>query len=70
MKAKASIHPAQIDVINEAFRPSAKAIEDAQNLVKAFEEAKENGKLAFEYGKVMVGPPHLKSALDLLDRAE
>jgi citrate lyase subunit beta / citryl-CoA lyase len=64
--AKAAIHPAQVDVINEAFTPSAKDIEWAKQVVAAFDSAGDTGVAAID-GK-MLDRPHLRSARRVLDR--
>jgi citrate lyase subunit beta / citryl-CoA lyase len=59
-----AIHPAQIDVINHAFTPSAAAIAQARQIVAAFETRPEAGALQFE-GR-MIDAPHLKQARRIL----
>lgn len=65
--AKAAIHPAQIEVINEAFTPSRSDIEWAQRVVTVFEDAGDAGVAAID-GR-MLDRPHLRSARRMLDRA-
>ncbi len=65
--AKAAIHPAQCDVINEAFTPSVKDIEWAKEVVAAFDAAGDTGVAAID-GK-MLDRPHLRGARRVLDRA-
>src|SRR5207237_678182 len=65
--AKAAIHPAQCDVINEAFTPSAKDIEWAKQVVAAFDAAGDTGVASIE-GK-MLDRPHLRGARRVLERA-
>ena len=38
-RGKFAIHPSQIEIINEAFSPSAAEVEQARRVVEAFEEA-------------------------------
>jgi len=64
--AKAAIHPAQIEVINEAFTPSNSDIERAERVIAAFEAA--GGGVTALDGK-MLDRPHLRSALRVLERA-
>jgi citrate lyase subunit beta/citryl-CoA lyase len=66
--AKMAIHPAQVPVINEAFTPSAEAVEHAQALVAAFAAAGNPGVVGID-GK-MYDIPHLKRAERLLVRAK
>lgn len=65
--AKAAIHPAQVDVINEAFTPSAKDIDWARRVVSAFETAGDAGVAAID-GR-MLDRPHLRGARRTLERA-
>lgn len=62
--AKAAIHPAQIDAINQSFSPSAEEIEWAKSVVAAFES---NTGVASFAGK-MLDRPHLLSARKILAR--
>jgi citrate lyase subunit beta/citryl-CoA lyase len=64
--AKLTIHPDQIDIVNEAFTPSAAEIEAAAALVAAFEEQQAQGKMAFKFDGEMVDVPHLKRAQQVL----
>lgn len=66
---KISIHPNQIPVINEAFTPSAEAVEEAQALAAAFAEARRRGAWALVFRGRMVDAPHLARALKVLARA-
>ena len=64
--AKLTIHPDQIDIVNEAFTPSAAEIEAATALVAAFEEQEALGAMAFKFDGEMVDVPHLKRAQQVL----
>ena len=64
--AKLTIHPDQIDIVNEAFTPSVAEIEAATALVAAFEEQGAAGKMAFKFDGEMVDVPHLKRAQQVL----
>lgn len=63
---KITIHPDQIDIVNEAFTPSSEDIEEATALIKAFEVAEQEGKMAFQFNGHMVDVPHLKRAQKIL----
>jgi citrate lyase subunit beta / citryl-CoA lyase len=63
-----AIHPAQVLVIQAAFRPSAAEIERARRIVALFAANPGAGALALD-GR-MVDAPHLKQAQRLLRRAE
>lgn len=62
---KAAIHPAQIDVINEIFTPSAADIAEAEAIV----EALAGGKSVAAINGRLVEAPHLKKAQKILKRA-
>jgi len=61
---KIAIHPAQVDVINEAFTPSAEEIAHAQRVVQAFAAQPDAGTLSLD-GQ-MLDIPHLKQARKIL----
>ncbi len=63
------IHPGQIRVIHEAFRPSAAEIEKARRIVTAFEEAQSKGLGVVSLGSKMIDPPVVNRALKLVERA-
>jgi citrate lyase subunit beta / citryl-CoA lyase len=67
---KISIHPSQIDVINEAFTPAPETVAQARALVAAFEEHRARGVYAFRFNGQMVDAPHLAGALRILDRID
>lgn len=64
--AKLTIHPDQIDIVNEAFTPSAAEIEAATALIAAFEAHQGEGKMVFKFDGEMVDVPHLKRAQQVL----
>lgn len=63
-----AIHPAQVDVINEAFTPSAEEIATAREIVALFEANPGAGTIGHEGG--MLDRPHLSRALQLLAQVE
>jgi citrate lyase subunit beta/citryl-CoA lyase len=65
--AKAAIHPGQVQVINEAFTPSAEALSEASAVVAAFEQQPSAG--AVNIGGRMFDRPHLNAARKILARA-
>jgi citrate lyase subunit beta/citryl-CoA lyase len=66
--AKLAIHPDQIDIINEAFTPSAAAIAEARAVIDAFAATADAGVVAIA-GR-MFDIPHRRRAEKLLARAE
>jgi len=63
------IHPGQIRVIHDAFRPTPAEIEKAQKIVAAFEEAQKKGAAVVSLGSKMIDPPVVQRALKLVERA-
>jgi citrate lyase subunit beta/citryl-CoA lyase len=57
---KIAIHPAQVEVINRAFSPSAAELEHARAVIAAFAANPDSGTLNLD-GK-MIDRPHLKQA--------
>src|SRR2546428_248073 len=66
---KISIHPSQIEVINAAFTPAKAVVEEARELVAAFEEHRRRGVYAFRFKGQMVDAPHLTRALKIIARS-
>ena len=69
-KGKFAIHPAQIDIINETFSPSAAEIAQARRVVDAFEEAARVGRGSTSLDGKVVDVPVVKRAQALLDLAD
>jgi len=63
---KQAIHPIQVAIIQEAFRPSDAKIDWAKGLVTEFEKAQKEGKGAFVYRGQMIDMPLLKQAYNVL----
>ena len=66
--AKAAIHPAQVQVINEVFTPSDEAHAQATAIIDAFAQNPEKGALIV--GGRMVERPHLRAAHRVIQRAQ
>ncbi len=56
------IHPRQIQVIKEGFKPEEKQVEKAKKIMVAFEQAKKEGKGVISLGTKMIDPPVVKRA--------
>ncbi len=67
---KISIHPSQIDVINEVFTPSAEDIARAGALLDELTRQQAQGKMAFRFEGQMVDVPHFTQARRILALAE
>ena len=63
-----AIHPAQVEIINAAFQPTAEDIERAERIVQAFSENPGAGTVGLD-GK-MIDRPHLLQAQRLLQQAK
>jgi citrate lyase subunit beta/citryl-CoA lyase len=66
---KITIHPSQIDIVNEVFSPSPQDIAESKELLAAFEENRKAGRMAFSFKGQMVDVPHLTRARTILERA-
>lgn len=67
---KFAIHPAQLEIINETFSPSAEEIEYARRVVEAWEAAEATGRGSLALDGRMVDVPVVKRAQNLLAFAE
>ena len=61
-----AIHPAQVEVINAAFEPTAEELERAAHIIRLFDESPGAGTVALD-GK-MIDRPHLVQAQRLLQK--
>ena len=66
---KITIHPNQIDIVNEAFSPDPATVDEARRLVEAFAEAEKEGLMAISFEGKMVDVPHLTRARKTLAKA-
>lgn len=64
------IHPSQIPILNEEFRPSAEEVEKARRIVSAFEAAAKGNTGAIEVDGKMVDIPVVERARRALERHE
>jgi citrate lyase subunit beta/citryl-CoA lyase len=65
-EGKGCIHPRQIPVVHEAFRPAPEEIEKARKIVEAFKEAEKKGLGVVALGSKMIDPPVVKRALKII----
>ncbi len=65
--SKSSIHPNQVDIINQVFSPSKEEITEAKRIVK---KALDNTKGAFSLDGKMIDLPIIEKAKNLLDKAK
>jgi citrate lyase subunit beta/citryl-CoA lyase len=68
-EGKGCIHPRQIQVVHEAFAPTAEEIEKAKKIVLAFEEAEKKGLGVVSLGSKMIDPPVVKRAISTISLA-
>jgi len=66
---KITIHPTQVEIVNEVFTPSKDEIQWAEELLAAAEENRKLGKFAFTCRGQMVDVPHFTRAKTILARA-
>ena len=67
--SRPAIHPAQVEVINEAFTPTPEQLVAARELIEAFEEALAAGAGAAASDGVMFDAAVVRQARRVLDRA-
>ena len=67
---KITIHPNQIDIVNEAFTPSDAEVAEARELLDLFAENEAKGIMAFAFKGEMVDVPHLTRARKIVALAE
>ena len=67
-QGKMCIHPDQIPVVNQAFRPSDAELARARKVVAAFEQAEQQGLAAIQVDGQMVDYPIVHAAQRVLDR--
>jgi citrate lyase subunit beta/citryl-CoA lyase len=63
------LHPRQIQVIHDAYRPSEAEIRKALKIVEAFEKARAAGLGVVSLGSKMIDPPVIKQAQSLVRQA-
>ncbi|MDH4143749.1 MAG: CoA ester lyase [Acidimicrobiia bacterium] len=63
---KITIHPNQVDVVNDVFTPNEVEVAEAQELLDAFEDNRKAGRMAFAFKGQMVDVPHLQRAQRIL----
>lgn len=65
-KAKLAIHPKQLNIIHNVFTPGVKELEEASEIVTAFEAAVQNGSASISVRNKLVDYPVYKKAKSLL----
>lgn len=66
---KTLIHPAQVDVCNRVFSPSAREVEQARRVIAAFEQAADAGSGVALLDGRLIEQLHVETARRVLDRA-
>lgn len=66
---KLAIHPAQVPIIVEIFKPSAEDLDRARRLIAAFEAEQAGGSGVFAFEGQMVDMPMLRAARRVIARA-
>jgi citrate lyase subunit beta/citryl-CoA lyase len=68
--AMSSIHPSQIDPINQMFSPTPEEIDYAEKVVQAFEEANARGDGSIAFGGQLIDRPIVERARRALEMAK
>jgi citrate lyase subunit beta/citryl-CoA lyase len=63
------IHPRQIPVVHDVFKPGEGEIDKAKNIVRAYEKAEKEGLGVVSLGTKMIDPPVVKRALQIIGLA-
>jgi citrate lyase subunit beta/citryl-CoA lyase len=63
------VHPKFVDVVNEAYTPTAEELASAKRVLEAFDEASARGEGAIKVDGVMIDKPVYHRAKDLLEQA-
>jgi len=64
------IHPAQVPILNEEFRPSAAEVDQARRILSAFEEAAKTHRGSIEVDGKMIDIPVAERAKQVVERHE
>lgn len=67
---KSAIHPSQIEVIKDVYRPSEAQVEWARTVIEEAQRAEEEGKVVFQLEGEMIDPPIIARAEDIIERYE
>jgi citrate lyase beta subunit len=68
-KGKFAIHPSQVSIINDAFKPLKEEIDYSKALVDEFNKAMADGKAAINFRGTMVDIAAYKRALNIVKEA-
>ncbi|MGI9295662.1 MAG: HpcH/HpaI aldolase/citrate lyase family protein [Pseudomonadales bacterium] len=60
------IHPSQVPILNDAFQPTAEEINEAREIIAAYERGREAGKAAVQHKGTMIDPPVVARAQEIL----
>ena len=63
------MHGQQVSLVQDSFSPTAEQVEYAQQLIAAFEAAKDEGKGAFSYKNKMIDMPTVLQMQNRVDLA-
>lgn len=69
-EGKWAIHPTQIELANDVFSPSEKAVQQAQRILDAMDEAQKSGRGAVTLDGKLIDNASIKQARVLVDLAE
>ena len=68
MAGKWAIHPSQVELANQVFTPSDKALENAKGIIRAMEEAEAKGAGAAVFNGKLIDIASIKQARVLIDQ--
>ena len=67
---KITIHPNQIEIVNDCFTPSPAEVSEAKELLDLFAAKEAEGVMAFSFKGQMVDVPHLTRAKKIVEMSE
>ena len=67
---KITIHPNQIEIVNESFTPSVEEVSEARELLELFAEKEAECLMAFSFKGQMVDVPHLTRAKKIVEMSK
>lgn len=67
---KLCVHPRQVELANQVFRPSPEDVERSRRLLEAYERALEQGRATAEFDGQMIDGPLVERARGIMARAD
>lgn len=62
------LHPKEIDIVHEYYTPNKEEVENAEEMLKLYDEAQRNGKGVVVKNNKFIGPPMVSAAKKIIER--